>query len=76
MLEQRFKIVEKKRYSLVLPIDIWDELEKVAAENGTTIIELIRRYLKLGLLVSQAEKKHQALLLRDDDKREEIRLLL
>jgi hypothetical protein len=67
--------MEKRRYSLVLPLEVWTELEKVADEHGTTMVDLIRRYLKLGLIVTNAEKQNKALVLKDDLSEQEIRII-
>ena len=44
-----------KRYNVVLPAALYDELQKVAAEKHTTVLELIRKFVKLGLLAVRAE---------------------
>ena len=67
--------MEKRRYSLVLPLEVWTELEKVADEHGTTMVDLIRRFLKLGLIVTYAEKQNKALVLKDGQSEQEIRII-
>jgi hypothetical protein len=44
-----------KRYNLVLPAELYDQLQEVADEKHTTVLELIRRFVKLGLLAVRAE---------------------
>lgn len=44
-----------KRYNLVLPIELYDQLQEVADQKHTTVLELIRRFVKLGLLAVRAE---------------------
>jgi hypothetical protein len=64
-----------KRYNLVLPEELYSELQTVAERHHTTVVELIRRFVKLGLLVAKAEESPDtAFLIRKGD--EEQRLLL
>ena len=43
------------RYNLRLPTLVYEELERVANEQGTNRLELIRKFIKLGLLVVDLE---------------------
>lgn len=45
------------RYNLRLPAYVYEELGKIARERGTTRLELIQKFIKLGLLVLQAEEQ-------------------
>jgi|RhiMetdeSRZDD1v2_1073273.scaffolds.fasta_scaffold1753386_2 hypothetical protein len=64
-----------KRYSLVLPDQLFEEVQKVADERQTTVVEIIKRFLRLGLMVADAEKSPDtAFIIRKGD--EEQRLLL
>jgi len=44
-----------KRYNLALPEDLFNELQETADQRQTTVVELLRRFIKLGLLITQAE---------------------
>lgn len=44
-----------KRYNLVLPQALYQQLQEVADERHTTVLELIKRFIRLGLLAVQAE---------------------
>jgi hypothetical protein len=44
-----------KRHNLVLPEDLYNQLQEVADQKHTTVLELIRRFVKLGLLAVRAE---------------------
>ncbi len=46
---------QDKRYNLRLPTKVYEELGELAQELGTNRLELIRKYIKLGLLVSHLE---------------------
>ena len=43
------------RYNLRLPTSVYDELEKIAIDKGTNRLELIRKFIKLGLLTVELE---------------------
>lgn len=44
-----------KRYNLALPEDLFNELQQTAERRQTTVVELLRRFIKLGLLIIQTE---------------------
>jgi len=65
-----------KRYNLVLPEAIYAEVEKVAESRGTTVVEVLRKFIKLGLLAVKVEETNgSALLIREGDTVREIILL-
>jgi ATP-dependent Clp protease ATP-binding subunit ClpA len=45
-----------KRYNLALPEDLFREVEQLADREHTTVLEVIRRSVKLGLLVAQVQQ--------------------
>lgn len=45
------------RYNLALPAILMDRLQDIAAEDCTTILEIIRRFIKLGLIAYQTQKE-------------------
>jgi len=42
-----------KRYNLVLPHSLFDQVQQVADENGTTVADVVRQFIKLGLFVNR-----------------------
>jgi hypothetical protein len=65
-----------KRYNLVLPEDLYNEVRRQADEHGTTVVELIRKFIKLGLLAMDVqEDPKSALIIREGDTEREIILL-
>jgi hypothetical protein len=65
-----------KRYNLGLPEDLYEELRRVADERQTTVLALLRSFIKLGLLAIELENTPDAtLLIREDGKEREIMLL-
>ena len=64
------------RYNLVLDIGVYAELQEVAASKGITFAELMRKYIKLGLIVSALEDEPGSkLIIRTDDTEKEIILI-
>ena len=64
-----------KRYNLALPEELYEELQRLADERQTTVVDLIRRFIKLGLFVTHLEASPDAsLIIRE--KEAETRLIL
>jgi hypothetical protein len=62
-----------KRYNLALPETLFDELQKLAERRHTTVVELLRRFIKLGLLAIELEETPDAaLLIREGDTEREV----
>lgn len=65
-----------KRYNLVLPEDLYKEVQALADRRHTTVVDLLRRFIKLGLLVAKAEESPDtAFLIREGDKEQQLLLL-
>ena len=65
-----------KRYSLVLPEGLFDQVQQYADQRQTTVVDVFRRFIKLGLLVTQIEgDPDAALLIRQGDIEREIILV-
>ena len=66
----------KTRYNIVLPEDLVQRLQDIATAKQTTTIEIIRRFLKLGLVVAELENKPDtALIIRESGKDREVLLM-
>ena len=62
-----------KRYNMVLPETLYIELQDVAKENDITVVELLRRFIKLGLVVHNVSKDPSAaFLIRNGDTEREV----
>jgi len=60
----------------VLPEELYQELQALADHRHTTVVDLLRRFVKLGLLVAKAEESpDMAFILREGDKERELVLL-
>jgi hypothetical protein len=65
-----------KRYSLVLPEDLFMAIQELADQRQTTVVDLIRRFIKLGLIAAKIEDTPgAALIIRDGDTERQIILL-
>ena len=65
-----------KRYSLVLPEDLFTALQELADQRQTTVVDLIRRFIKLGLIAAKIEDTPgAALIIREGDTERQIILL-
>jgi hypothetical protein len=65
-----------KRYNLVLPEDLFREVQALAEHRHTTVVELFRKFIKLGLLVMKAEESPDAVfLIRVGEKERQVVLL-
>ena len=51
-----------KRYNLALPEDLFREVEQLAQREHTTVLEVLRRSVKLGLLAAQVQQTPGATL--------------
>jgi hypothetical protein len=69
-------MAELKRYNLVLPEEMYTELEKVAHKRHTSVVEMLRRFIKLGLLVDQIDDRPEAeLVIREGSRERQIVLI-
>ena len=65
-----------KRYNLSLPEDLFREVEQLAEREQMTVLEVLRRSVKLGLLAASVQAKPSAaLIIREGDTEREIVLL-
>jgi hypothetical protein len=65
-----------KRYSLVLPEDLFTAIQELADQRQTTVVDLIRRFIKLGLIAAKVEDTPgAALIIREGDTERQIILL-
>lgn len=65
-----------KRYSLVIKEPLFDDVQQQAEEDHTTVLDLLRRYIKLGLYFMGILKNPDAcLIIKKDEKEQEILFL-
>ncbi len=65
-----------KRYNLVIPEVLFNEVQKIADEEHTTVVDLLRRFIKLGLIATDVSRKaDSALVIREGNREREIMFL-
>jgi hypothetical protein len=70
------KKTTKKRFNLVLSEDLLGQVETLAEEEETSVVEMFRRFIKLGLIAAQVQKDpNSALVIREGDHEREILFL-
>lgn len=68
--------IHNKRYNLSLPQNLYDELDLIAEKKQTNIADIIRSFIKLGMIVNKLEDDPNAsFIIRENDKEREIILL-
>ena len=72
------KLKEAKvyRYNLALPQELFEELKDAAENRGTTVVEMLRKFIKLRLIVLEAQDKpDSALIIKEGDTERQIMIL-
>lgn len=65
-----------KRYNLVLPNSLFDEVQALADDENTSVLELLKRFIKIGLIVTKlSQSSNASLVLREGDRERELVLL-
>ena len=66
-----------KRYNLVLPASLYAKLDEQADRQQTTVVDLIRKYLRLGLAITTLveDDPDAALIVRSGDVERELVIL-
>ena len=64
------------RYNLALPRDLFDELQFAADKRGMKVVEILRKFIKLGLLALDIhDTPGSALIIREGDTERQIMIL-
>ncbi len=62
-----------KRYNLVLPTHLYEEIQSLANEQDTSVLDLLKRFIKIGLLVAKlSQSPDNALIIREGGKEREV----
>jgi hypothetical protein len=65
-----------KRYNLVLPEPLFREVQELAEQRHMSVLEVLRKFIRLGLLVAKAEESPDTVfLLRDGDTERQLILI-
>ncbi len=63
-----------KRYNLVIPEPLFNEVQSIAEKEHTTMLELIKRFIKIGLIIARLPPNAE-LIIREDNKETKLILL-
>lgn len=64
-----------RRYNLVLPEVLYDELQAVADREGTSVVDVLRVFIKMGLLIDKVNISSDGkFLLRENNTDREIKV--
>lgn len=64
-----------KRYNLVLPQELYDKIKEIADKRHSSVLEVIKHLLIIGLTVTQAKDKGAIFIIREGDREREILIL-
>ena len=65
-----------KRYNLSLPDDLFNSIHELADKEHSTVLEILRKFIKLGLVAANISKdSNSKLIIREGDVEREILLL-
>jgi hypothetical protein len=57
------KTSESKRYNMVLPNNLYEQIKQAAETRGMTVVEMLRKFIKIGLLAIELQDKPEAALI-------------
>lgn len=67
---------EPKRYNIIIPAEIAQTLEEIADSRDMKVVELIRSFIRLGLLAVQLqEAPDAALIIREGNRERQVFLI-
>lgn len=64
-----------KRYNLKLSLEMFDALDLIAKQEATSMLVVIQRFLRLGILLYQATRAGKQIVIRDGKEEKEVILL-
>lgn len=65
-----------KRYNLVLPEALFDEIQRIADSRQTTMVDVLRQFIKLGIVADQVERSpNMALVVKEGNSEHRIILV-
>ncbi|MEW5873098.1 MAG: hypothetical protein AB1894_27815 [Chloroflexota bacterium] len=64
---------ETTRFNLTLPTKVVGELENIAEEYEVSVTDVMRAFLRIGLMVAKTQKdQNKAILVREGEREAEI----
>ena len=67
---------DTRRCNFWLPIELYDRVTAEATRRNTTVVEMMRKFIRLGLIAAELDKDPgSALIIREGDHEREIMLI-
>ncbi len=65
--------VKTKRYNLILPTSLFDQIELLADDESASILEMLKRFIKIGLMITTlAQSPDTKVIIREGDREREL----
>ncbi len=68
----RKKTSNFKRYNLVIPEDLFAEVQKLADSRGVSVVDIFRQFTKLGLLAYKVADHGGNVIIRENQAEQRI----
>jgi hypothetical protein len=67
------KEVKAKRYNLVLPLGLYEELYIVAEKQHVSVLDVLKRFIRIGLAITTlSQSPNTRLVIHEGDKEREL----
>jgi hypothetical protein len=71
--DQKGSVSNLRRYNLVLPEQLYLNLQEVSERRHTSVLELLKKFIRLGLVVDSLDE-NASVILREGSREREILL--
>ena len=65
--KQKPKAADSRRFQVLLPDELLAEMQAIASREHTSVVEILRRYIKLGLLIDRVNRDGGKFLIRENN---------
>jgi len=69
-------VSDSKRFNMTMPQETFDDLEEIAKSEGRPVVDVVRRFISLGLLVKEAQTRGAEILIRESGKEDRLIVIL
>lgn len=67
---------DPKRFNLTMPMETFEELEAISQTDGRTVVDVIRRFISLGMLIREIQARGAEVLIREEGKEDKLIVIL
>lgn len=69
-------MTKSKRYNLVIPNELFDEVQRIASERHTTVVDILKQFIRIGLFIEKSNKTSDySIVIKHGNKEEGIYIL-